>query len=418
MRVGGALCIGLAACTFHPGGTPGDGGGDVPIIPIDVPNIDVPSNVCMGWTPHFFDPCMIPAPLGDLHLTTAGGPYTYDTSSNGGVLLDNSSAQVGVANTTVIESAEVTAALISVGMFEIDATVELHVIGSKPLIVAAWGPIRIAGTVDAGSYTTAATNPVQTGAGSNPTTCAAAQAGHDETTPGGGSGGGGGGGFQGVGGMGGPGDTGGENPGGAGGLVIPTPMIVHGGCSGAASGKAGPSAGAPSDANTIAPGGAGGGAIQLTSKDSITIIATGRVLAGGGGGGGAPSNSAVGGGGGGAGGYAGFEAPTITTTGAMVIAANGGAGGASAGFAGVGDVGDDGQPSATAAAGGAAVTCAFAGGNGAAGGTLTGASASQTMNSCGGGGGGGGAGYIYVFAPAFTPGGGAVISPARTLNPS
>ena len=83
---------------------------------------------------------------------------------------------------------------------------------------------------------------------------------------------------------------------------------------------------APSDANTTAPGGAGGGAIQLSSRMAISI--TGTIVAGGAGGEGSPLNAAVGGGGGGAGGYIGFDSGSLAIDAGAIVAANGGGGGA------------------------------------------------------------------------------------------
>jgi hypothetical protein len=400
----------LAGCGFEHGVVPGtgDGGPDVHVI-------DAPPE-CSQWSAKHFTPCAIPAPLGDLTLDAAHSPYTYTTTN--GELTDNANTVIPLATITLPQTDGVTAILVAVNGLTIDSGAELDVIGDKSFVVAAWGSMAIAGTIDAGSYR----SPARTGAGGGaPLLCvdaAAAQPGVDEADTGGGSGGGGGGGFRGAGGMGGPGDTGGQNAGGAGGGAVSFPMIVRGGCSGAASGKAGPDPAvtSPSDANTTAPGGAGGGALQLTARMGIFVSATGRLLAGGAGGEGSPLNSAVGGGGGGAGGYIGLDSATLTIASGAVLAANGGGGGASSGFAFTGHVGADGQPGTMAAAGGAAQSCANAGGNGSSVSAMTGVSAAQTAQSCGGGGGGGGAGFIGVFSSA-TFSTSATSSPPLQLNP-
>ena len=417
MRV--VVFLALVGCGFQHGAlNPGD---DVPPNEagvIDVPEIDAflidaPPD-CMQWSAKHFNACAIPAPLGDVTLTAALSPYQYATTNAGGALTDKNGAAVSIASMQLTPTTGPAVALMSVRNFTVDSGAQLRIIGSKPLIIAAWGTMQIAGTIDAGSH-----RGVRAGGGSGPSQCTGAPAaspGVDESTTGGGSGGGGGGAFRGHGGTGGPGDTGGQNGGGAGGNPVTFPTFVRGGCPGAKSGKAGPDATTPSDTNTTAEGGLGGGAVQLTSRGALQVTATGVVVAGGAGGEGAPLGSAVGGGGGGAGGYIGFDAATLQIVGGATVAANGGGGGASAAFDQTGNPGNDGNPSAVLALGGAAQTCAHAGGNGSAAATLAGADALQTAQACGGGAGGGGAGFVGVFTGAgFTSG--AIFSPSFQLNP-
>jgi hypothetical protein len=417
------VLVALAGCSFPHGklspgddGPPSEAGVDAP--ELDAFIIDAPPS-CMQWAAKHFDACAIPAPMGDLTLVSTLSPYTYTTTNAGGVLTDKNGATIAAASASIMQTGGPAAALLSVGSLTINDGAQLNVVGTKPLIIAAWTGMQISGTIDAGSHRGAS---ARTGAGSGPSTLctgnAAAIDGTNEATTGGGSGGGGGGGFRGQGGMGGPGDTGGENAGGGGGGAVVFPTYVRGGCSGAKSGKAGPDASVttPSDDNTQAPGGSAGGAIQLTSRGPLQVTGTGRVLAGGAGGEGAPLHSAVGGGGGGSGGYIGFDAAALQITGGAVIAANGGGAGASAGFATTGNPGNDGNASGAIALGGAAQTCANAGGSGGAGAILMGETASQAAQACGGGGGGGGVGFVGVFTGAgFTSA--AIFSPAYQLNP-
>ncbi len=337
-----------------------------------------------AWKPRHFDACALPKPSPTLALNAK---FVFDTDIPGfvGAPLANPPAMTIATGAVVIHLESL--------VVERDAT--LRVIGSKPLIIASASTIEIDGVIDVSSR-----RGEPFGAGANPAACDATKAvpGANETTTGGGSGGGGGGAFQGSGGGGGPGGALLENPGGIGGKHAPVPRVVRGGCNGAASGKAGPDpqVSPPSNANTVALGGAGGGAIQLTARTSITI--RGVVVASGAGGEGAPLHSATGGGGGGSGGYIGFDAPKVSFIDAARIVANGGGGGASEGFAGAGAHGADGHDDAVTALGGIAASCGGGGGAGSAQTTFAGFNASPTASSCGGGGGGGGAGYIMVHA--------------------
>jgi hypothetical protein len=85
---------------------------------------------------------------------------------------------------------------------------------------------------------------------------------------------------------------------------------------------------------------------------------------------------------------------------------------------GFGHIGTDGQPSATAAAGGGPFVGGTCGEPGAVGGALAlGDGVTSTANdACGGGGGGGGVGEILVWSPEVTDAN-AVISPAPTVTP-
>jgi hypothetical protein len=347
---------------------------------------------CTGWTPRHFDACMIPQPTGPLALTGAG-TYIYDTTD--GSLTD----PVGVV--TAPPNMLLTAGrVLSVESLDVGAAATLRVIGTRPLVVAAWTTISVSGTINAGSLLTG------NGAGANPAACAA----HPPTmgvSDGNGAGGGGGAGFAATGGRGGNGDAGGGGPGGA---AVAAPLLL-GGCPGATGGTGDAAGGA---------GGAGGGAVQLTARTSVTVTATGKINAGGAGGAGAIANGGAdaqgGGGGGGTGGMIGLQGATIIVDAGAILAANGGGGGGGA-SQGAGGRGTDGQLSTVRATGGSASNNAGIGGLGAAG-LVLGGGVGQNSTPWGGGGGGGSVGFITMTSatpPVVTAG--ATVSPAQTIVP-
>ncbi len=162
---------------------------DAPVQPDTTPAVD-----CTTFPARHFDACMIAPPIGDFSLLTPG-VYTLDTST-GSVLAPGGSSSLPA--TTLVASGRV----VSVSSVNIGVGVTLRVTGSQPLILASWGTIEIAGTIDASSA-----GPTSLGAGANPAGCAAHAAVKGQNA-GGGAGGGGGGAFQGSGGRGGIGDIG------------------------------------------------------------------------------------------------------------------------------------------------------------------------------------------------------------------
>jgi hypothetical protein len=344
---------------------------------------------CTAWTPpRHFMPCDIPEPTGGL---TIDGAATYNTTT-GELTGAGASPPSQVVNGSM---------LISVSSFTVTAGGTLRVIGDKPLIVASWTTIEIAGLIDAGS------NATDNGAGANPTDATNGCQTHVATVGGNndnGASGGGGGGYLAKGGNGGQGDGGANR--GQGGAAI-AQLLLLGGCAGAAGGTG-------NNNETGGAGGPGGGAIQLTAQTSITI--TGKINAGGGGGlGGKTNNNGTqdggGGGGGGSGGMIGLEAPAVTVMANAAIAANGGGGGQGGGDTMQGSTGEPGTPSATAAAGGSAGDSVNGhGGAGSAGAAVVG-TIGQDSGQNGGGGGGGAAGFI-VIAGSQTIDPAAVVSPA------
>jgi hypothetical protein len=388
-----------------------------PIDTVDSLIIDAPP-ICTTWHPQFFDACRIPSPNGDLHLTVANSPYKIDTTTgpdNSATVTDKNNTVIDVAGMLWPQTNGPDTALLSVNAFQVDAGVEVDVTGSKPLIIAAWSMTAIDGTIDAGSHT-ATPRP---GPGANPVACGDGHAtvGQDAVATGG-SGGGGGGAFRGNGGHGSTGDSPPAAPGGPGGTGLGSqPVVVRGGCSGAASGAAGSGAQAPSKSTTVSPGGNGGGGLYLAARMDLHVHATGKISAGGGAGVGAPQGSACGGGGGGAGGMLAFDARGAVEV-AGIVAANGGGGGGSGPFANFGNTGTDGIIADTAAAGGIArttqgQTCGVAGAPGSFATSLNGTDTTAN-DSCGGGGGGGAAGFILVFTTTLMKTG--TISPPEQLT--
>lgn len=364
-----------------------------------------------------FAPCAIGTPKPALVITASASPWTYDTTTLGGVLSDKTGVVLS-SNVVVMQSDNSMVAVLNVESLLVEQGAELDVIGDKPLLVASWSTIAVNGTIDAGSSTheTSATThvdgPLRTGAGANrPGACSGLTGNPGATAAAtGGSGGGGGGAFQGDGGNGTTGDTV-MVAGGMGGVRLSQPpVVIRGGCAGGNSGTAGTSAViAPATSASFSAGGAGGGAIELSAMTSLALASTGKINAGGAGGGGAPQGSAVGGGGGGSGGYVRVEAPTITLAG--TLAANGGAGGGSAPYAGQGNQGSN-ATLATQSAGGPVFgggNCGLAGAPGSVGGTFDGPDATGA-DSCGGGGGGGGAGFVFVA--------GSTVSGSPTVSPT
>ncbi|HUS32648.1 MAG TPA: hypothetical protein VMZ53_29305 [Kofleriaceae bacterium] len=340
---------------------------------------------CEDWHPHFFKPCGLPAPSGNL---TFNGYYKYDTTD--GTLTDLVTMATIPQPSVVIDGVR----FLSVQDVTASSASSIALVGNKPLVIAAWGSMVINGLIDASSQGDA-------GPGANPNGgCNAPTLGADATatTPGGG---GGGAALQGNGGNGGGGA--------AGATKESMPMTIRGGCRGGNSGAAGPGAVSPATADTHARGGMGGGALVLSSRLSLTI--DGSVTAGGEGGGGSPMGAGCGGAGGGAGGMIVLEGSAIELHG--TVFATGGGGGGVATKSGQGMKGRDG--SLTGAAGGAAPTgCTGAGGAGSTAATLDGGNGGT--GACGGAGGGGGSGWILVFTQSLDMVG-AMTAPMPSTNP-
>lgn len=239
----------------------------------------------------------------------------------------------------------------------------LRVTGNDMLAIVVDGDVTIAGVLDVSSdwSSTGIAGP-----GADPTFAAATV-----TTK---AGTGGGGNHQ-VGAHGGD-FTGGPAAGGAGGAGQSDPDLVPL--------RAGMAGGTSMIVGTI-PGGLGGGAVQIVSRTTISVLGSGVIDASGAGGS-ANTILVTPGVGGGAGGTVLLEAPQLTLDGAGVVVSTKGGGGSDTGFNGCTTCqGSDGGYDAAAAPGG---TGAAAGGNGGTGATA------PTVGSNGASAGGGGGGSV------------------------
>lgn len=242
---------------------------------------------------------------------------------------------------------------------EVDTTIQVEVVGQRPLVLLAPGDVTVRGYIEA-----VPNGKVAHGGGFS----APGDRGEKGLGPGGGGGGGetaagGGGGYCG------PGGKGGGDEGAVGGKSYGTPEIV-------------PLIGGSSGGRGFADSGAGGGAIQIVAGGELYITSTGTIHVGGGGGG-------WGSAGGGSGGAILLEGETVRVAG--TLAANGGGGG---GQGSGGDNGENATPDADPAKGGPSAGAnaeTGIGGIGAAGDTVEGGDGGST-----GGGGGGGAGRIRI----------------------
>ena len=253
-----------------------------------------------------------------------------------------------------------------------------NVTGTRPLVVIGSMSIDVNGTIDVASHRNGTTGP-----GADSSKCASGTSPlNDQGGPGGS--------FGTTGGNGGGVDVGLPVPAG-----LPTTKPVttlRGGCPGLR--------GSGGNANGS---GSGGGAVYLIA-DSISI--GGTINASGASGNGA--GLSAGGSGGGSGGMIALDAPTIQTTAAARIFANGGGGGEGGGGSNGGNDGNDPTGPAIVPAGGQN----NAGGGGDGGDGAFGATAAETgeNGADSGGGGGGGAGVIRVFPSRML--GGSISPPA------
>jgi len=298
------------------------------------------------------------APFVPLHLTPeTGAPGTGDLKLGGGTIDTTALSYGAEVDGVVFEAVEPGGpelAVLRVRSLVVDGTTV--VTGSRPLVIVASGDITISGALDA-----SARRAIPGPGGAAPSS-GDGQGGDGAHTGLFRDSGGGGAGFGTDGGDGGdarcpnnmcPPLAGGSGGMGGGDLVA----LLRGGSGG----------GVPAMiACGQATAGAGGGAIQLSTPGSITVLVDGQLLAGGGGGGGGVNCMQTGmnwgaGAGGGSGGAIVLQGFMVVVAG--TVAANGGAGGSGAGDpSGVGTTvgtrgidGLDGLPSALRATGGTSV---------------------------------------------------------------
>ncbi|GEM_PF-3051917 len=323
----------------------------------------------------FIDTCDLPQGAS-LSIT---GMHTFDTDS--GLLTDPIGTVVPVKTATVnLAHNAIDVQAIFIDDLMLDGVLLAR--GSRPFAIIASGDVELVGNsvIEVGMG----------GAGAQVECATPAKSGEPDGT---GGGGGGGGALGADGGRGGDGDTDGDGSAGAdGGVAMPTPTAIIGGCSGGAGGDGDEQGGR---------GGAGGGAIFVVSATKIAIGGTAGINAGGEGGRGGMKSGGntgdAGGGGGGSGGTILLEAPQVRNDG--TLSANGGGGGE-----GSDNGGSSGDPGDSALLGTAAALGGDGNSGGGAGGAVGGNSAMPSggpepgARPGGGGGGGGSVGFIRIVA--------------------
>jgi len=320
--------------------------------------------------------------------------------------------------TAITQTGSSTAAVV-LGMTGLTVNSSLTVFGNRPVIVAVWGDVTVAG---AGLVSARSAMGFDAGAGSNPSGSCGQQDGLVASSSVGSGGGGGAFGTAGgnAGDLTGTGGANGGNGGSSTGNTTITPL--RGGCPGGAGGR-------PNDTSASGSGGgAGGGAIQISAAGLLSI--SGTVTASGAGGQGglrdqlsSSSEGGNGGGGGGSGGAVLLEGQDVLIPAGARLTSNGGGGGEGGdGNAGNnnGDPGSDG-PTTTAAggAGGSAqVSCASDGttGGSSAGAPTAATNVTFTSGGCATGAGGGSAGRIRVNGHASCSVTSTVLSPTPTYG--
>lgn len=346
-----------------------------------------------SWTPRFFDRSILSQatsaldlPSGSVVRVTTGTSPTIEAVQ--GITLDGPLA----LETVTVGGADVTVLLVHALRMEPGAL--LQGVGSQPLVIAALD-ISIDGTIDVSSsnnaFDSSAIPRIGAGAGRG-AHCDTGGGGDGEingtTTGEGGSGAG----SRGGGGDGGLVSGARSGRGGGRGDLVDIGVMIRPGCHG----------GSGAGTGGVTAGGAGGGAIQLSGCQSVTVGAGGSILAFGasGFGGSIPYG---GGGGGGSGGYIGFDAPSVDLLAGdqilVKVAANGGAGGAGSGLnSGLQGLGGGPATTISAARGGIASGNNGTGGGGSYGSDLVGGVGDDgATSSRGSGGGGGGAGVILIL---------------------
>lgn len=315
---------------------------------------------------------------------------------------------VAISAGTVDQPSGPQALLLGTEGFTVGDAGVITVIGERPLIIGATGPVLIAGSITVAVQGPTSAPGCQAGKGGDGLVGIAGAPGDSEIS----CGGGGGGGFAVVGARGGSAMELNGAAGGAMGQPEGNAELVplRGGCAGGRGGNCNTSGAQYLGGER----GGGGGAIQISSAKSLTV--TGLISARGAGGGGAERDDS-GGGGGGSGGAILLECTSFLASGGAVTA-NGGSGGGGAGTNSSGGPGNPGAlRSTTPAAGGSSGS---AGGNGGQGGAAAGACTAGENGAVthGGGGGGGGAqGRIRINASSScNSNGGSVFSPNASSN--
>jgi hypothetical protein len=347
----------------------------------DLEHVPVPGESCdWAYAPSNFDPCELPAPAS--------------LDIDGTLTINSDTTTLPHAIVTQPDGTQIT--VVSVSSLRLDSDDILTTAGTRGVVLAISGDVTVAGRIDA-----------QSGA-NNATHCAGASGapGAASMFTNAGGGGGAGGAAAAAGGAGGAGNAIGAGAGatsGTGRTATLSPLV--GGCAGGAGGPNG-GIGAPM------PGGSGGGAIQLSVRDKLTVA--GVIAAVGMGGTLTPIRS--GGGGGGSGGGVLLEAALVEIQSTSRICADGGSGSEGGGSSSVGEPGSV-SPCNGMMPASTEKTNAYGGGGGDGGfrGVSPGAAGTTGIsNGGGGGGGGGGVGWIRIRS-ASSP---AAIDPQAAVSPA
>ena len=385
-------------------GGPGDDGGPQDAGPDAAPDAQVCPGDQLGFTISNVEPCVVPVGGAALNFNQPGS-YLVNTLS--GAVAPPIGASFLLPGSVLVQQTGSTemVRVVSVSSFAITAGTKVRVIGGPPLVIVSRGDVLIAGTIDASANEIEPATPVP-GGSLDRTACGARAGmdGRDSTASQGGGGGGGGGAFQGAGGDG--GDGAGQNRGAKGPKGVKPAMLtlipLRGGCPGG-------NGGSDNEASATDPAiggeaGLGGGAIQISAGNVLTV--SGGISVSGAGGGGGDVHS--GGGGGGSGGGILLEAKVeIRTPGILVAAGGGGSSGGGSTSAQGAPGGDGHDDDGVAASGGDCGGINRAGGRGGGGGAgllFDGAPGVEAfMNTSGGGGGGGGGVGLIQLRSASVP---------------
>jgi hypothetical protein len=358
---------------------------------------------------------LVPSSVGewtwreDLPDIEIAGDVTFDTGSCGKLTADAPKGVVMTQSTTPDFATLPDLCVVAADEFTVAVGARLTVFGARALVILASGDVTIAGVLD-GSATTERAGPGGNGGGGSgpsggigrgPRGGSLGERDADSK----GSGGGGGGALCGDGGDGGDGD---DADGGEGGSALSNLFELSRLVGGSGGGMGAPRPGAGGF------GGHGGGAMQISSRGTVTVSGSILVAGAGGRGGGNPALADWGaGGGGGSGGSLLLEAAVVVVNGVAVLAGGGGGGGAYT--TEFGDAGSTGAGAETErAAGGEGAFGEGTGGAGSAPGDEDGEGGEDSTDFPGGnaGGGGGGSGCFVIRAKAWALGG-ATLHPAQ-----
>lgn len=407
----GGVCTGTGyACTPPPcfTGTACDGDGGC-LFSFNGVDTRCPGGVCradggcerdraFGYVPSNFFPDDIPdASIAPATVFT-GCTVEFDTSSN--TFVDGGWCnQVKPTPYVFVQDGGVSTTVLPMEGFELSAGSTLILYGSRPVILAVYGPAAIHGVIDARSI-----DATRVGPGGNWSGCGLMNGGHALLSAGGGGAG-----------FGTAGARGGGAGFGDGGLAGTNSLLqpLTGGCLGGR--------GHDSSSRYEAPGGPGGGAVQLSSSGVLTVTGTISTSGGGGQGGFMGAMDHNGGGGGGSGGAILLEGQQLSLAASARLTCNGGAGGGGRedGLA-IGVTGQGGSlTTTTPAIGGQGGTPPAGDGGSGAAGLLVASPGVAGVGIIGSGGGGAGLGVIRLNGVSLCSiDAGVVLSGAVTRSPS